>query len=279
LVRNLANVGKKKVRAITVAIEEEFLFPLLRGRDVHAWKARPSATIVIPHRLTDFSQPLGLGELKRIAPLTFEFFKTFEKDLRGRSGYKQVHKSRPEFYVVGNTGNYLLSPYKVVFKELTEIFQCAVVSPSSAIGSASKPVIPDHKLLFINCQSLDESYFLAGLLNSVPVRCALYGASVGVQTQSYYPTDISRLKLPEFNSANPTHAEIVEISKRCHEASMKEQTNEVVTLESKLAAAVSNLWQISQMEQHAVQMHYNEVLSLRGRRATISPDSNDDGTE
>jgi hypothetical protein len=208
LIRNLANVGKKKVRPVTVAIEEEFLFPLLRGRDLYAWRAQSSATIVIPHQSGDFSQPIAVSDLKRRAPLTYEFFKIFEKDLRGRSGYKQVHKSRPEFYVVGNTGNYLLAPFKVIFKEITEIFQCAVVGADSLKGSNLKPVIPDHKLLFITCRSRDESYFIAGVLNSIPVRCALYGASVGVQTQSYYPTDISRLKLPKFDRTHIAHGEI-----------------------------------------------------------------------
>ena len=266
LVRNLADVGKKKVRAVTVAVEEDFLFPLLRGRDVHAWKARPSATIIIPHKPNNFSQPFGLTELKQIAPLTFAFLRTFEKDLRNRSGYKQVHKNRSEYYVVGNTGNYLLSPYKVVFKELTEVFQCAVVRTRMGQDASAKPVIPDHKLLFINCESLNESYFLAGLLNSIPIRCALYGASVGVQTQSYYPTDISRLNLPQFNNANSLHSEIAKISRQCHETAEKEDANMLAMLERKLSIAVSDLWQISEREQRAIQKFYDELLSLRGPR-------------
>ena len=132
--------------------------------------------------------------------LTFHYFQTFEKELRSRSGYKQLHHDRPEFYVVGNVGDYTIAPYKVVFKELTEVFQCAVVGPTPLETSRTrKPIIPDHKLLFLTCHQGEEAHFLAGVLNSIPVRVALYSASVGVQTQSYYPTDISRLQIPAFN--------------------------------------------------------------------------------
>jgi hypothetical protein len=130
----------------------------------------------------------------------------FEKQMRSRSGYKQLHKERAEFYVVGNVSNYMLSPYKVVFKELTEIFQGAVVDPLHAGVFEGQPIIPDHKMLFIDCKREEEAYFLAGVLNSIPARCALYSASVGVQTQSYYPPDISRIRLSAFDPQSKTVA-------------------------------------------------------------------------
>ncbi len=279
IIRNLGNVGKKKLESVTVAIEEEFLFPLQRGRDVHAWGAKPSAIIVIPHRSDDFSQPVSLAELRRKAPLTFEFFKRFEAELRARSGYKQIHHNRPEFYVVGNVADYILAPYKVIFKELTDIFQCVAVGPASLERLDSKPVIPDHKLLFITCQGRDESYFLAGILNSVPSRSALYSASVGVQTQSYYPTDVSRLRLPGFKPGEETHREIVRISKACHKAATNEDSALLSEAEKELAVAVSRIWDISAKELKHLTNYYEEIQSLRKRKAVEDDEGRDDEPE
>jgi hypothetical protein len=69
-----------------------------------------------------------------------------------------------------------------------------------------QPIIPDHKMLFIDCKREEEAYFLAGVLNSIPARCALYSAFVGVQTQSYYPPDISRIRLSAFDPQSKTVA-------------------------------------------------------------------------
>ncbi len=94
IVRNLHDVGKKRVEAVTLPVEHDYLFPLLRGRHVHAWRASPSAEILVPHRPDSFSEPVSLAELKRAKPLTYQYFRTFEKELRARS-WLQAASSRP----------------------------------------------------------------------------------------------------------------------------------------------------------------------------------------
>ncbi len=145
MVQNMGDVGRTKVETHAGRVETDFLYPLLRGRDLLAWKAEPSALILVPHTRDDFGQPVSVAMMKRQFGHTYEFLKQFEKQLRARSGYRQLHKSRPEFYVVGNVGNYSLEPYKIAFKDLSEVFQCAVVGPQPVDGheaSRSFPIIP-----------------------------------------------------------------------------------------------------------------------------------------
>ena len=277
VIRNLGDVGKTKVETVTVAVEQDFLFPLLRGRDVQAWRASPSAMILVPHRADDFAQPVSVSDLKRRNPLTFEFFKRFEGQLKARSGYKQLHNARDEFYVVGNVGKYTLAPYKVVFKDLTELFQCAVVGRCAPEPmSGLRPVVPDHTLLFIACEVEDEAYFLAGVLNSIPVRAALYSASVGVQTQRYYPTDVSRVRLPEWDKKDTLHREVCRISRRCHEAAgSEEKIVAPIESEMELAEAVSQIWSISPKEQGHLVRFYKEIQTLRKRGTEVDAGDNE----
>jgi hypothetical protein len=258
LIRNLADVGRNKVECVTKQVEGEFLYPLLRGRDVQAWKATPVFRIAVPHDPANFSQPIALSRMKTKFPLTFAFFKAFEESLRKRSGYKQLLKSRPEFYAIGNVGDYTLSPYKIVFKDLTEVFQCAVVGPQK---TSHKPVVPDHTLLFLTSNSADEAHFLCGLLNSVPARVALYGASVGVQTQRYFPTDVSRVKIPAFAAKEKDHQAIVSLSRECHKEAVRGK--DVRSLEDQLATAAARLWGISEKEIDYLTRAYEEILSFR----------------
>jgi hypothetical protein len=277
LIRNLGDVGRNKVDTVTVQIEKDFLFPLLRGRDVQAWSVKPSALILVPHYADNFGEPVAVPELKRKYPHTFAFLKRFEKHLRARSGYKQLHHSRPEFYVVGNVGNYTLSSYKVVFKDLTEFFQCAVAGPSALEGLPSVPIVPDHTLLFLTCESAEESHFLAGLLNSIPARVALYSASVGVQTQRYFPTDVSRVRLPTLMPSAGTHGEVVRLSKLCHEqASSGSDTNNT---ELELAHVAASIWSISDKELKYIFNAYEEIQGFRSGGNPSDPTDERGGEE
>ena len=47
-VENLHDIGKKPVKHCKITIEDEFVFPLLRGEDVHRWNAKPSLKIIVP---------------------------------------------------------------------------------------------------------------------------------------------------------------------------------------------------------------------------------------
>lgn len=76
-----------------------------------------------------------------------------------------------DLVTIYNIGEYSVSPYRVLFKELTDFFQCAVVNASA------KPAIADTKLRFIECHSQEEAHFLCGLLNSAPAVLFLYSTA------------------------------------------------------------------------------------------------------
>ncbi len=159
-IENWSDVGKIRVDQVEAVIEENLVFPLLRGRDVHRWTARSSTHILLTQ---DPATRVGITEalMKRKYPLTYQYLRGFERLLRTRSGYrKYFDPSKDAFWTIYNVGEYTLAPFRVAFKELTDFFQCAVVPASS------KPIVPDTKLRFIDCPSAGEAYFLCGLLNS-----------------------------------------------------------------------------------------------------------------
>ena len=112
--------------------------------------------------------------------------------------------------MLGNLGNYTLAPYKVVFKGMTspKCFNVSSCRTSLKIaGDTEKAGDPRSHTAIPNMPSFpEEAYFLAGVLNSIPCRTALYSASVGVQTQRYFPTDVSRVRLPEFSPKDGKHS-------------------------------------------------------------------------
>ena len=244
---NWHDVGKIKVDPVDTVVEEDLVYPLLRGRDVHRWVSNPSTHILLtqdPTTRTGIAQSVMKSKFR----LTHEFLLQFEGILRKRSGYvKYFDPKKDPFWTIYNVGEYSISPYRVLFKELTDFFQCAVVEANK------KPAVADTKLRFIECESLQEAHFLCGLLNSSPAVLFLYSTATWVQTADYQASDISRLAIPRFAKSNKLHTEIARCSKECHKVAAQGNRSELERLERKLDEATAHLLGITEDELKAIE--------------------------
>jgi hypothetical protein len=253
-ITNWGDVGKIKVETLDTIVEDALVYPLIRGRDVHRWKSKPSVHILLTQ---DPTTRTGVDEttMKSKYPRTHTYLLHFEEALRKRPGYVKYFDSRKDpFWTIYNVGEYSVSPFRVVFKELTDFFQSAVLPTVEG-----KPTVADTKLRFIECDSADEAYFVAGLLNSAPAILYLYSTATWVQTADYQASDISRLKLPKFTKSDPAHETVVKISKKCHKAAENESIAAVAALEQELDQPVRQIWGISTNDMQAIRQSLMEL--------------------
>lgn len=235
VVQNLSQVGKKKVEQVHASVEPALVYPLLRGRDVKRWDARPSVHIIYPHTRSTGWQAIPIDEMKKKFPRTLAYLKGFEKELLGRAGYSLLRAGHP-FYILANTNPEILATTKVVFKELSTFFQAAVVSADD------RAVVPDTKLRSIAVDSLDEAHYVCAVLNSTPAVLLLYVSAQWVQTPDYQATDIQRLKIPRFDSCNPLHKTLVRLSKQAHKLAASDGNDELPKIQLALDSEAGKLW-------------------------------------
>ncbi|HET6878923.1 MAG TPA: N-6 DNA methylase [Pirellulales bacterium] len=266
-IANWHDVGKIKVDRIDTVIEDALIYPLLRGRDVHRWSSKPSTQILLtqdPETRTGISEAI----MKRRYPLSYQYLRNFKELLSGRPGYlKYFDVTKDPFWTIYNIGPYSLSPHRVLFKELTDFFQCAVPDESS------KPAIADTKLRFIDCSSATDAHFLCGLLNSGPAVLYLYSTATWVQTADYQASDISRLRLPRFDESNDAHAEVVDLSRQCHAAVARDDRRALASYEAQLDDVVQKIWNISQREMRAIHV---ALADLGFGQGSSSPDEDEE---
>jgi hypothetical protein len=92
-----------------------------------------------------------------------------------------------------------------------------------------------------------------------------------VQTQRYFPTDISRIRLPRFDESNPSLVQIAELSKSLHDSATSDvPLVDTQRLEETLSHVVSTLWNFSEKELRSVQDYYQEILHFRRAAAVVS---------
>jgi hypothetical protein len=267
---NLHDVGtRENIRKVETALEPDLLFPLLRGRNLERWKANSSAFIL---NVQDAAHRRGIEEdvLKKRFPLTYGYFQNFENVLRQRAGFrkyfcKEVGKGANKrlqpiapFYSLYNIGEYTLEPYKVCWREQARFFTCAVVE-SEKVAGKTKPVIPDHKLMFVPLQSADEAHYVCAMLNSSTT--VLIVKSYGVETQTSTHV-LNHVRIPQFDQKHKGHQRLSELSKHAHNLAKQEtetSRKELQKIETKIDEVAAEIWGITDAELRDIQFSLSDL--------------------
>jgi hypothetical protein len=222
LITNASIPGQKKtVRQVTAKVEGNLLYPLIRGRDVKRYHIIGEyGTIIITHD-SETGTPLPESKMKVDFPKAYSYLKNFEDELRKRT-IKPFLSDKPKtpFYRLDNIGRYTFAPYKVVWKPIAGAITGKALSFASAVLQPTNDtiVIPDHSLMFVALQNLDEAYYLAAILNSSIVRLAIasYSYEIGV-----YAHVTQYIRIPRFDPSNLLHLKISDFSSKAHRLASK----------------------------------------------------------
>ncbi len=257
LIENLSDVGKIKVETVHASVEPDLIYPLLRGRDVTRWRAIPSAHIILAQ---DPQRGKGIveSEMKKL-PKTFAYLRRFEGDLkkpkrgtlRGRALYKQYFDPSDPFYSMYNVGPYTLAPWKVVWRDMGSEIQVSVVGPHR-----EGCICPEHHVMFVPLTDAREAHYLCAVLMSSPVQVVVggYTTTTGISTHV-----LEHLAIPRFAEGNKLHLILSELSKGCHAAAAKEDSEGLGLLENEIDNFVAKLWGITGDELKAIQQALAET--------------------
>lgn len=244
IITNLSHVGKKKAPKIeNIEVEQELIYPLVRGRDLKRWKIDfANIYIILPHTEATGMHALPEDELKSRFPKTYRFFtdprvKSFLKSRRAL--IMRWGGSTKQWYSLFEVGPYTFSPYKVLYKgEVATDLVAAVASTISSGFLQSKIIIPDQTVHFIPMENPDEAFYVCGLLNSSYIR-TLYKSLRYKHPSTFL---LEYVKLPKFNRESELQREIAIVSRELHAATANYDTKAVACLEAKLDSLVSNLF-------------------------------------
>lgn len=211
VVQNITEGAKVKVEQVSMTVEPDLLYPLLRGRDVKRWCAQPSAWIIVPQDPDRPSRAYPEASLQVDYPKTYAYLKRFEKALRNRSGYKQIlSKREKEFYGLMDIDHYTFAPWKVVWTRIGSI-QAAVVS-----SDGGKVVIPQETITLVPCNSSEEAHYICAIVNSAVFQFAAesYSQKGGKSMGTMHLLD--HIRIPCYDPNDPVHRRLAELSAEAH---------------------------------------------------------------
>jgi len=250
VVTNITENAKRKVDSVQAAVEEELVYPLLRGKDVNRWVASPKLSVIMTHKPGMRLKAIPEHEMQRDYPKTWSYLKRFEATLRKSGIYRRFFKASDPFYSVFNVGDYTFARAKVVWREVSDDLRCAVVG---MVGM--RPVIPDHTLTMLETSSLEEAHYVCAALNSAPARLVV---------RSYIalhpsPHVLSNVAIPEFSDKDSIHRQLAALSEEAHRAAGSGDLAEVSSIEARIDEFAARLWGISERELRAIKRSLEET--------------------
>jgi len=235
LVTNNATSRGKTVPVHTFEVEEELVFPLLKGsKQIHPFHVdAPTMAVLLPNRtVTRIPDERVFAE---IFPAAHAHFAWVEKETGGalsaRSTYRRMlAASRAPFFSVYNVGDYTFAPHKVVWAEIARTLVAGIATSSPlADDCAPKVIVPDHKVYFAPFDHLEPARFLCALLSSTVVRTYVDAVTEKLQVGSL----LDRVRLPAFDPANEHHRDLVDLVSRAEgreQRAIDTQVKRVLTL-------------------------------------------------
>ncbi len=270
VVRNVTEGAKRKVEQVTVELEPDLIYPLLRGRDVRRWSAAPTYHILLTHRKGDRLNAIPEKEMQQRYPKTWAYLKRFEGPLRERSGFKryftrkdrrsgQVIETGP-FYSMFNVGDYTFAPWKVVWPWISRDIVASVVH-----SYRGKAIVPDNNVTFLSFQDPCEAHYVAGAVNSIVFRFSVGSFYSGGGGGIARPAALTRARIGWYDKANPTHRQLAILSRRAHELAPaayggdEAARAELRQVEAEIDRAAARLWGLSEAELAEVKASLEEL--------------------
>ena len=210
-------------------IEENYIYPMLGGRNISKWKVKSNEFMLVPHT-SRYKYGISEEKLAKECPETYQWLDFYHDELlktRIQNGKFFNPKIQP-FYRLDNVGEYTYSPYKVLWKEQTGSMSAVVIStyynsvpnPNTDIFTDDKIIVVDSKVLMLDVYDESEAYYVCGIINSPNITDVIDGYAVstnrGVDVLKY-------VAIPKFDTNNELHRKISEISKAIHELAKNDE--------------------------------------------------------
>ena len=243
VVENVTKGMKRKVKKVNTIVEDIFVYPLLKSRNVRKWKINGygyTLQMQNPIKRIGFDE----GWVKMNFSKTYKYLKGFENVLRSRKS-KNVRQllEKGSFFTIYAVGEYTYAPYKVVWNRMGSKITACVISTVHDEYLGEKFVLPDNVLAFIPTDTEDEAHYICSIMNSSITDMILRSIAGGTKSFGTPKIVEDTIRILKYDSDNELHRKLSSLSKQAHERVQKREN--VSKIEEEIDDVVSTLYGIT----------------------------------
>lgn len=203
----------------TMELEKEFLYPLVRGKEIGKFSYDDQKIVVpFPYDKYDPKRPVDRKSLSRKAPKLLDYYITHEKVIKEQTEFSDKIRGEDagEFYGLARVGPYSFADYYVAFRDNTKWCAC-VISPTFTFwGEKKRMVFQNHAVSMCEDQegrfvSEDEAHYICAILNAPVVEKFIIQSSDSRSFKIRPP-----VKILKYDKENEIHKTLSELSKKAH---------------------------------------------------------------
>ncbi|MGD2248953.1 MAG: N-6 DNA methylase [Candidatus Methanofastidiosia archaeon] len=266
LVENVTKGMKRKVEKVKTIIEDFFVYPMLKSRNIKKWGIEGynyALQMQNPLKRIGFDE----GWVKVNFPKTYKYFKNFEEVLKERKSksVKQLLEKGP-FFTMYAVGKYTYAPYKVVWNRMGSKITACVVSTLYDEYLGEKLVLPENVLAFIPTTSEDEAHYICSIMNSSITDMILRSIAGGSKSFGTPKIIEDTIKILKYDETNELHTKLATLSKKAHEYIQNGKNTE--DIEKEIDDVIGELYKISEKDSETV----TKTLSIQDGEIPEEPE-------
>jgi len=256
-----------------VPLEEELIYPLVRGRDIGllsetageqklAWTFS-HIHIILPHDPRNDWKPFPEHYMRQRKEAWDYFMKqpSHLKKLKSRSDWSE-EKGPP--YMIFRISPTKMETFKVAYGDTATRLSACVMPPKLTDETlGEKPIVVDGTADIITIKNETEAHYVCALLNSTPLRTLAYSIALakgGVPYKRFTNWTIAVLPLPPFQRDLEDCKELVRKSKEAHKAASNRDLPHLKECEVAIDELVFPLLGLTREELEALGQHH-QLLS------------------
>jgi hypothetical protein len=209
-IRNIGKSLRGSSPVVVAEVEQDAVYPLLRGADMRRWTAVPTKSILLLYSPDQPKKALPAEVVQRRLPKAWAFVSRFREQLESRKEYHRWRRSGP-FYEVYRIGPYTFSPIKVAWQH-TGYRKALNVSVLDDRGR--RPAIPDQKVILIPFDDVVEAHYVCAVLSS-SVTAVLLDCYLGADASTHI---LDYVALRKFEPHDEDHRRLAALSIAAHQA-------------------------------------------------------------
>lgn len=247
-IKNVTKGMKKEYPKVETLIEDFFVYPMIKSRNVKKWKIKGYSYII---QMQNPIKRIGFNEswVKTNFPKTYEYLYDFKKILLERALYKKYLKDKNvPFFSIYNVGEYTYAPFKVVWNRMGKKLHCCVISTIDDEFLGEKIILPENVIAFMDFYNEEEAHYVCAIMNSSITDMLLRSIAGG--TKSFGTPNIidDTIRILKFDQDNDEHIKLSELSKKAHGLALSDK--DTSKIEAKIDSIVTKLYGMSE-EDHS----------------------------
>lgn len=208
-----------KVNKDTTELETEFLFPLVKGKEIKKFVHDYSGIVApFPYDKSDAKRPIERKSLSKRAPKLLDYYLAHENTIRDQTEFSDKIRGvdAGEFYGLARVGPYSFADYYVGFRDNTKWCACVIAPTKTFWGEKKRMLFQNHAVSICEDRdgrfiSEDEAHYLCAILNAPIVEKYIIQSSDSRSFKIRPP-----VKIPKYDRENKIHKKLSELSRKAH---------------------------------------------------------------